>query len=98
VKEKIKKYAIFGVLLFIGYFFASHHVVFFHKQVNLLNKSYLTYEYTFYNLTDKQPEDVMRIDILRDDGIGDLMVELGLMEEFQKQSLESQFAYSDSDY
>jgi hypothetical protein len=93
MKERIKKYAIGGVLLLIGYFLASNHVIFYEKKVNFLEKSYLTYEYTFFNLTDKDPEDVMRIDNLREDGIGDLMVDLGLLAEFEKQSLESKYRY-----
>jgi hypothetical protein len=96
VKDQIKKYGIVGIFLLIGYFFASYHVIFLNKKVNILEKSYLTYEYTFFNLTDKDPEDVFQIDNLREDGIGDLMVDLGILEESEKLMLEAE--YGDSSY
>jgi hypothetical protein len=40
--------------------------------------------YTFFSLHQKKPEAVMKIKQLREDGIGDLLVELGLLTEQQK--------------
>ena len=90
---RIKRYAIFGLFLFIGYFFASQHIVINEKDFRLLKKSELTYEYTFFNLTDKEPGDVLRIDMLREDGIGDIMVEFGLVSEEERYRLETYYSY-----
>ena len=85
---RIKRYIISGALLFIGYFLASQHIVINEKDFRLLKKSELTYEYTFYNITDKTPEEVLRINMLREDGIGDILVEFGYMSEDEKYKLE----------
>jgi hypothetical protein len=85
---RIKKYIISGALLFAGYFLASQHIIINEKDFRLLKKSELTYEYTFYNITDKTPEEVLRINMLRDDGIGDILVEFGYMNEDEKYKLE----------
>ena len=59
----------------------------------LLKKSYLTLEYTFYNVTTKRPENIMKIDLLREAGIGDLLVDIGRLTEGKKQELEARFEY-----
>lgn len=60
---------------------------------DLLEKSYLTLEYTFFNVTTKRPEDIMKIDLLREAGIGDLLVDIGKLTEGKKQELEAKFGY-----
>ncbi len=88
---RIKKYIVSGLFLFVGYFLASQHIVINKKDFRLLEKSELTYEYTFYNLTDREPGDVLRIDVLRENGIGDVMVELGLLSEEEKNRWETYY-------
>jgi len=88
VAKRIKQYFLVAILLGIGYFFASQHIIIDNKDFSLLKKSYLTFEYTFYNITDKDPEDVMYIDLLREAGIGDLLVEMGKLTESEKINLE----------
>jgi hypothetical protein len=88
---RIKKYIISGVLLFAGYFLASQHIVINERDFRLLKKSELTYEYTFYNVTDKTPEEVLRINMLREDGIGDILVEFGYLSEEEKYNLETYY-------
>ena len=61
MNARIKKYIFSGILLFIGYFLASQHIVIKNKEFKLLKKSELTYEYTFYNVTDRDPEDIIKI-------------------------------------
>jgi hypothetical protein len=95
VQKRIVKYIITGILLLIGYFFASHHIIINEREFSTLKKSYLTFEYTFYNVTDRDPEDVMRIDLLREAGIGDLLVEMGLLGEMQKEKLEDRYDNED---
>lgn len=91
MQKQIIRYIIIGVLLLIGYFFASRHIIINKREFSTLEKSYLTFEYTFYNVTDRDPEDIMRIDLLREAGIGDLLVEMGIIGEMQKERLEYRF-------
>jgi hypothetical protein len=93
VLKKIRSYILIAILLGIGYLLASQHIIIVNKDFSLLKKSYLTFEYTFYNLTDKDPEDVMEIELLRDAGIGDLLVEFGMLTESEKEELERQYEY-----
>lgn len=91
--QRFIRYGLCAILLFSGYFLASRHIIINEKEFYLLDKSYLTYEYTFYNVTDKDPEDVMRIDMLREDGIGDLLVEMGMITDMEKARFEARFEY-----
>jgi hypothetical protein len=84
-----------GILLLFGYFLASRHIIINERDFRTLEKSYLTFEYTFYNVTERDPEDIMRIDLLREAGIGDLLVEMGLLGEMRKEKLESRFEYEE---
>ena len=49
MQKKIIRFAIAAVLLFCAYFLASHHIVIYEKEYRLLEKPFLTYEYTFYH-------------------------------------------------
>jgi hypothetical protein len=48
---------------------------------------------TFVSLDNKKAETVLKNDRLREAGIGDLLVELGLISEEEKSRLESKFDY-----
>jgi len=93
--KRIKGYIIIGIFLAIGYFFSSYHIVFYKINNNidfdLLKKSYLTLEYTFYNVTTERPENIMKIDLLREAGIGDILVDIGKLTEAKRQELEARF-------
>ena len=91
----IKKVIIWGGLGAILYFLLSFHVIFVGRNVKLLRKSELTLNYTFFSTQGKDPRKIMAIDELRWDGIGDILVETGLMSEAQKERL---IDYYDSDY
>jgi hypothetical protein len=95
VQKRIVHLIITGILLLIGYFFASRHIIINERDFSTLEKSYLTFEYTFYNVTGRDPEDIMRIDMLREAGIGDLLVEMGMLGEMQKENLEDRFEYKE---
>ena len=94
--KRIKSYILFGIFLALGYFISSYHFIFYKINNNLdyalLKKSYLTLEYTFFNVTTKRPEDIMKIDLLREAGIGDLLVEVGKLTEGKRQELEAKYA------
>ena len=95
MRKKIMSYVIAAILLGCGYFLASRHIVIYEKEFNLLNKAYLTFEYTFYHITDKDPDDVMRIDILRDAGIGEILVDYGMITEMEREKLEAKYEYTE---
>ena len=97
--KRIKSYIIIGIFLALGYFISSHHIILYKINnslgFDLLKKSYLTLEYTFFNVTTKRPEDIMKIDLLRDAGIGDILVDIGKLTEGKRQELEARFEYKD---
>ncbi len=97
--KRIKSYIIIGIFLVLGYFIASYHIIFYKINndidFDLLKKSYLTLEYTFFNVTTKRPKDIMKIDLLREAGIGDLLVNIGKLTEGKMQELEAKFENED---
>jgi len=73
-------------LLLIGvallYFFMSYHIIIIEgniREIRLLKKSTFTLEYTFFSTKNKSNKYMLAIDILREDGIGELLIEEGLM-------------------
>jgi len=95
--SRIKGYLLIAVAGAAVYFLLSHHVIFYGQEASviqniyLLKKSNLNLHYTFFSLHQKKPEAVMKIKQLREDGVGDLLVELGLLTEQDKSRLESQY-------
>ncbi|MGE5258087.1 MAG: hypothetical protein ACM3KE_15515 [Hyphomicrobiales bacterium] len=94
--SRIKGYLLIAAAGAAVYFLLSHHIIFYGqeasviKNIYLLEKSKLNLHYTFFSLHQKKPEAVMKIKQLREDGIGDLLVEIGLLTEQEKNRLESQ--------
>lgn len=79
---RIKQYVLIGIVLAFFYYLLSHHFIFFSlKSFETLKKDELTFRYTFYNLASKSPESAIKIDQLRHAGVGELMVERGLISE-----------------
>ena len=91
----IKKYLIWAVLGGILYFFLSYHIILSKNSFDLLKKSELSLKYTIYSIEKKRMRTIMAIDELREDGIGELLVEKGLMTEEQYESFMDM--YSDED-
>jgi len=79
----IKKIFIVGILGGILYFFLSFHLVFINSTIKLLRKSSLTLEYTFFMANGKTNATILSTDDLREDGIGELLIEMGKMSEGQ---------------
>lgn len=57
-------------------------------NVKPLKKSIRTLKYTVYNVKGKDPERILKIKELREDGIGELLVEMGIISEDELESLE----------
>ncbi|MFH2047704.1 MAG: hypothetical protein ABIK92_21460 [Pseudomonadota bacterium] len=91
----IRKYILIGIAICAVYFFLDNHIILDGKNIHLLKKSELTFVYTFYELEDKRPDTIMKIDDLRYDGIGDLLVELGKISEREKIKLENKYDAQD---
>lgn len=72
------------------YFFLSYHIIYIEKSVKLLKKSKLTLEYTIYSAELKNNRTILSVDMLREDGIGELLVEVGRMSQEEMESLMAQ--------
>jgi hypothetical protein len=90
---RIKQYLLIAILAAAGYFIMSHHIIINGMNVYLLKKSSLHLHYTFYSIKHKKPAVIMEIDYLREAGIGDLLVDLGIINQEKKSRLETQDYY-----
>jgi hypothetical protein len=95
VAKRIKQYIIWGLMAYAFYFLLDHHFIYYQRQVRLLKKMEPSLEYTFFSLENKKPEKILAIDLLRWDGIGDLMVEYELLSEEKRWALEDQYDEED---
>lgn len=81
MQNGLKKLVIWAVILLCGYFILSTHFIFIGSSVQILKKSRLTLEYTLFSTQGKSVESIMNVDVLREDGIGRLLVEKGMITE-----------------
>ena len=92
MNSRIKQYILIAVFAVAAYFMMSNHFIFYGTDVHLLKKPTLHLHYTFYSIKEKRPSSVMKIDYLREAGIADLLVELGMIDEAQRATLESEYS------
>jgi hypothetical protein len=93
MNSRIKQYILIVVLAAAAYFVMSNHFIFYGAKIHLLKKPSLHLNYTFFSIKEKRPSSIMKIDYLREAGISDLMVELGMIDHEQKAKLESEYSY-----
>ena len=87
MQKNLRKLVIWAVILACGYFILSHHFIFIGTDLRLLRKSHLTLEYTIFSTQGKSIESIMNVDDLRNDGIGELLVEKGKITEQQLEAI-----------
>ena len=93
MKQRIKQYIFIALAAAALYFVLDNHFVFYGRDVHLLKKTSLNLHNTFVSLDNKRPESLMKIDRLRDAGIGEILVDLDLLTEEKKNRLETKFNY-----
>ena len=93
MNSRIKQYILIAVIAAAVYFLLNNHFIFYGTKVHLLKKPTLHLHYTFFSIKEKRPSSVMKIDYLREAGVGDLLVELGMIDHEQKEQLESEYSY-----
>jgi hypothetical protein len=79
IKKKTTLFIIGGAIL---YFLLSYHIIITEldiKNIRLLKKSTYTLQYTIFFIKGKSNKKILSIDALRQDGIGELLKEEGLM-------------------
>lgn len=77
--QVLKKYLIWAILAGILYGLLSYHIIIVGNSFELLRKSELTLNYTIFSTNGKRNSTIMAIDALREDGIGEVLVDAGLM-------------------
>jgi hypothetical protein len=87
MQKGLKKLVTWAVILGCGYFILSYHFVFIGSDFNLLKKSHLTLENTFFSTQGKTIESILNADDLRKAGIGKLLVEKGKITEEQLEAI-----------
>jgi hypothetical protein len=85
----LKKLIFWGCIAGLAYGLLSNHFIFFGNNLKILKKSELTLSYTFFSTRGKSPEAILSIDNLRNDGIGELMVEMGIITEMELERLKT---------
>lgn len=80
--NRLKQYFWIGLAIAAFYFLLSHHIIFSSfKEFDLLKKQELTMEYTFFSLQQAKIVDVLSIDVLRNAGIEDILLDRGMITE-----------------
>ena len=92
MNKRIKQYILMAVFAAAAYFLMSNHFIFYGTDIHLLKKPTLHLHYTFFSIKEKRPSSIMKIDYLREAGIGDLLVELEMIDEDQRAMLESEYS------
>jgi len=93
MKQRIKQYLLIALAAAALYFILDNHIIISKRHIYLLKKESLVLHNTFVSLDNKKPDTILKIDRLRDAGIGELMVELGLITEDERSKLESKYSY-----
>jgi len=89
--KKINRFILIILIAVFGYLLLSFHVVYFGNAIKVIKKARLTSEYTFVNVKGLPAESILKIDTLREAGIGDTLVEMDKLDKERKEILEKEF-------
>ena len=81
MRQVLKKYLMWAIAAGILYALLSYHFIIVGRTVKPLKKSELTLNYTFYSTKGKRISTIMAVDELREDGIGEILLDAGMMSE-----------------
>ena len=95
MRQRLKQYFLIAGAAALLWFVLDNHFIIHGHRVHLLKKSTLNLHDTFVSLENKRPETLLQNDRLREAGLGDLLVELGLLSEDQRSQLESKYFYGE---
>jgi len=94
--QRLKQYSLIAIAAGIVYFLLSYHLLFEGLNVpTLLKKGKKTFNHTFVSLKTGEfakPGDLLKIEALRDDGVGDVLVEKGYLTDAERSKLENKYA------
>jgi hypothetical protein len=93
--QRLKHYALIAAAGFLLWGIMANHFIFEGHHIHLLRKTKLDLHETFVSLHNKKPAALLKNDRLREAGIGDLLVDLGMLTEDEKYSLESKYQYGE---
>jgi hypothetical protein len=80
--SRLMNYILLGLAGAGVYFLLSNHIIFSGvTEFDLLKKSELNFNYTFYSIRQVPPETALKITVLRENGLGDLMVAKGILSQ-----------------
>jgi hypothetical protein len=95
MKKRLKQYALIAAGAALLWFVLDNHFIIKGHHVHLLKKSNLDLHDTFVSLDNKKPEYIFKNERLREAGIGDLLVEMGIINSEQQSKWESKYGYDD---
>ncbi|MCG6911880.1 MAG: hypothetical protein LJE94_17410 [Deltaproteobacteria bacterium] len=92
--QTIKKYILYAVVIGLVYMLLANHFIYVGgKEFRMLKKEHLNLKYTFFSLQSKPAESIIKIDDLREAGIGDILYEEGIVTKEQQLKLEDKYEY-----
>ncbi len=100
--QTLKKYLLYAIIAGFCYMLLAYHFVYTGSEdvnimdsVRMLKKEKLNLRYTFFSVQKKKPDTIMKIDVLRDAGIGDILVEFDIITQDENIALENKYAYEE---
>ena len=91
--KRLKQYALVAAAAALLWFVLDNHFIIDGHNVHLLKKTTLDLHDTFVSLDNKRPESIIQNERLREAGIGDLLVELGIITLDEQSRWENKYNY-----
>ena len=91
--KRLKQYALVAAAAALLWFVLDNHFIIDGHNVHLLKKTTLDLHDTFVSLDNKRPESIIQNERLREAGIGDLLVELGIITLDEQSLWENKYNY-----